>query len=270
MSDTTRRLGPALALEADGRAIGGLGAPPDHQRPSTVEVVPVFLRQAWAEARVRYWRHVRFRSRENEAARDAYAAMEAWEFEGVNARQAWANWRTIPKNLAGRLPARPLRALDLCCGTGQSTAVLAHHLPAGSDILGLEYSPRFVSLARSRTYPTRDGVPAPVRFHAQSVLETFRDTDGTKLVDASVDIVNSCGAVGFHFDPASTEVLADEVARVVRPCGLALIDSGRSGTTPAQVRSIFARRGFAEIHAARSCFVDRELQIAFRRQARVL
>ncbi len=44
-------------------ALSGVsGAPPDHQRPSTAEVVPVFLRQAWAEARVRYWRHVRIRS----------------------------------------------------------------------------------------------------------------------------------------------------------------------------------------------------------------
>jgi SAM-dependent methyltransferase len=263
MNDLTRR--QSIALESEGRSLADTALV--RHRPSTLEVVPVFLRQAWAEARIRHWRHVRFRSRENEAARDAYARMEAWEFESVNARQAWANWRTIPKNLEGRLPPRPVRALDLCCGTGQSTAVLAYHLPAGSDILGLEYSLRFVSLARSRVYLTRDGVRAPVRFRVQSVLETFHDTDGAPVADGSVDLVNSSGAVGFHFDPRSTAALADEVARVVRPGGLALIDSGHSGTPPAEVRAIFARRGFAEVHAARSCFLDRDLQVGFRRRA---
>jgi len=263
MNESTRR--QVIALEAEGSAGGETAFV--HHRPSTLEVVPLVLRQAWAEARIRYWRHVRFRSRENEAARDAYASMETWEFEGVNARQAWANWRTIPKNLDGRVPPRPVRAIDLCCGTGQSTAVLAHHLPAGSDILGLDYSPRFVSLARSRVYLTRAGARAPVRFRAQSVLETFRDTDGAAVADASIDVVNSCGAVGFHFEPRSTAVLADEVARVVRPGGFALIDSGASGTSPAEVRAIFAERGFREVHAARSCFLDRDLQVGFRRQA---
>jgi len=262
MNDFTRR--QAIAIESEGPRLADTAVV--HHRPSTLEVVPVFLRQAWAEARIRYWRHVRFRSRENEAARAAYARMEAWEFEGVNARQAWANWRTIPDNLEGRLPPRPVRALDLCCGTGQSTAVLAHHLGPGSDILGLEYNPRFVSLARSRVYPTREGVPAPVRFRAQSVLETFRDVDGAPVADASVDLVNSAGAVGCHFDLRATAVLADEVARVTRLDGLAFIDSGRSGTSPADVRALFSARGFEEVHSARSCFFDRYLQICFRRR----
>jgi SAM-dependent methyltransferase len=258
--------GRTLALESD----SGLGARrlPHLHKPSALEVVPQFFRQAWHEARIRAWRHIAFRSRENGKARDAYAAMEAWEFEGVNARQAWANWRTIPKNLTGRAPARPVRALDLCCGTGQSTAVLAYHLEPGTRILGLEYSPRFVGVARSRAYLDRDGREARVRFREQSVLETFRDVDGQPIREASVDLVNSSGAVGCHFDRDSTAALAAEVSRVVRPGGLALVDSGHSGTSSRDVRALFASAGFVERHAARSCFLDPYLQICFEKAAR--
>jgi SAM-dependent methyltransferase len=224
--------------------------------------VPLFFRQAWAEARVRAYRQIAFRSRENAKVRDAYAAMETWEFEGVNARQAWANWRTIPKNLEA-VGESPLSAVDLCCGTGQSTAVLAFHLPPGTRILGFDYSSRFVALARSRAYLDRDGREADVRFRAQSVLETLRGISGAPLPDESVDLVNSSGAVGCHFDPASTAALANEVARVVRPGGLALVDSGWSGTSSRDVRALFQARGFEERHAARSCFLDPYLQICF-------
>jgi len=264
MRDELRRDAEAIALPAD----AAVRQPPRHlDPPSTLRVIPEFLRQAWHEARVRRLRHIQFRSRENDKAREAYAAMDPWEFEGINARQAWANWRTIARNLDGRLPRRPLRALDLCCGTGQSTAVIAHHLPPGSEVLGLEYSPRLVGVARSRSYPTASGELLHVRFRAQSVLQPFRDEEGAPVGDGSVDLVNSCGAVGCHFDPEATLALAIEVSRVVRPFGLATIDSGRSGTRPAEVQAIFEGQGFDAIHRARSCFLDPYLQICFRKRA---
>lgn len=259
--DEIPRDGDVIALDG-----GILGRElPVLRPPSALSVVPEFLRQAWHEARIRWLRHIRFRSRENRRAREAYAAMDPWEFEGINARQAWANWRTIAKNLDRRAPVRPARAIDLCCGTGQSTAVLAHHLAPGSEILGLEYSPRLAGMARTRVYLTRHGAPARVVFRAQSVLERFCDEDGVEIPAASIDLVNSSGAVGCHFDAAATETLASEVARVVGPGGLALIDSGRSGTRAADVQRIFEARGFAVVHRARSCFLDPYLQLCFRK-----
>ncbi len=263
MRDELRPDAEAIALPGDAAA---LDLSPHLGPPSTLRVIPEFLRQAWHETRVRRLRHIQFRSRENDKAREAYAAMDPWEFEGINARQAWANWRTIAKNLEGRLPRRPVRALDLCCGTGQSTAVIAHHLAPGSEVLGLEYSPRLAGVARSRSYPTASGELLRVRFRAQSVLEPFRDEEGAPIGDGSVDLVNSCGAVGCHFDPEATRILAAEVARVVRPRGLATIDSGRSGTGPSDVRAIFDSQGFEPIHQARSCFLDPYLQICFRKR----
>jgi SAM-dependent methyltransferase len=225
----------------------------------------VVLRQASHEARLRGLRNIRFRSRHNDQAVRAYSAMDPWEFEGVNARQAWANWRTIPRNLDRRAPNAPVRAVDLCCGTGQSTQVLAYYLAPGSEILGLEYNPRFVTVARGRTYRTREGGPAHVSFHAQSVLEPFRDHSGVPLPAQSVDVVNSSGAVGCHFEKGTTARLAAQVDRVLRPGGLALIDSGRSGTTEDEVRAIFGERGYHVLNRARSCAFDRYLQICLRK-----
>lgn len=102
-------------------------------------IVRISLRQAVGEWTLKWFKHLNFRHGKNEQAVAAYQRMTLEEFDAINARQRWANWRTIPRNLSGRLENRPLRALDLCCGVGQSTEVLAHYLPAGSQILGLEY-----------------------------------------------------------------------------------------------------------------------------------
>jgi hypothetical protein len=72
--------------------------------------------------------------------------------------------------------------------------------------------------------------------------------------------------VGCHFDARTTAVLATEVDRVLRPGGLALIDCGRDGTRPEELRGIFEGRGFRAIHRARSCLFDRYWQVVFRKE----
>jgi SAM-dependent methyltransferase len=228
-------------------------------------VLLVFLRQAFYELRVRLWKKVYFRWRENAAAVRAYCAMTPAELDGINARQRWANWRVLPRNLDGRLPSRPVRAIDLCCGLGDSTEVLAFYLSPGSEILGLEFNPAFVEAARARDYRDENGDPAQVRFRAQSVLETFRGPDGAPVPDASVDLVNSCGAVGCHFDRHATAVLLDEVARVLRPGGLATLDSGPDGTTGMELAALAQARGLIVRHRATSCAFDRFVQLCLQK-----
>lgn len=230
-------------------------------------IVAIAARQAWHEWRIRIATRTSFRHRANDAAVSAYCEMDGDDFAGINARQAWSNWRTIPRNLAGHLPNRPVRIVDLCCGIGESTEVLACYAAPGSSLLGLEYNPRFVGIARERAYRHAEGAPADVRFVAQSVLETFRDEGGAELPAASVDLVNASGAVGCHFDRAASERLAAEVARVLAPGGLALIDSGPAGTPGDDLRGIFARRGFECLGHARSCLVDRYRQLRMRKTA---
>jgi SAM-dependent methyltransferase len=235
------------------------------ERAPATGLLRIVVLQACQELRLRCWRGVGFRSRVREQVERAYRAMEAWELEGVNARQAWANWRTIPRNLGGHAPAGPVRAMDLCCGTGQSTEVLACYLAPGSWILGLESNPRFLAAARARRYRTFAGAPARVEFNVQSVLEPFRDASGARIEDHSMDLVNSSGAVGCHFDAADTARLAREIARVLRPAGLALIDAGRAGTSEPELRDVFGSLGFAVLRRARSCTLDRHPQVCFRK-----
>jgi SAM-dependent methyltransferase len=253
------RSGPTLRISA--RTIGRVGRwrVPEHS------VVLVFLRQAFSEWRVRLLKHAYFRLRENDAALKAYCAMTTADFEGINARQRWANWRIIPRNLNGRLPSRAVKAIDLCCGVGHSTDVLAFYLSPGSEILGLEYNPEFVRAARRRTFKDEDGEAARVRFRAQSVLETFCDTDGTPVADGSVDLVNSCGAVGCHFAPPRTAVLLREIARVLRVGGLATIDAGPDGTSACELTTLAESAGFRVLGRTRSCLFDRFLHVCLQK-----
>jgi SAM-dependent methyltransferase len=228
------------------------------------------LAQMLREAKLKVRRGINFRRRQNAAACAAYDAMAVDDFRLVNIRQAWANWRTIPRNLSGILPARPVFAVDLCCGIGDSAAVLAWYCAPGSQVLGLEWQPEFVREARRRRYGNSAGGPAAVRFRAQSVLDTFCDaSDGpfgeAPLADASVDLVNAGGAVGCHFDAADTARLARECGRVVRPGGWALIDAGAEGTSARQLQSIFADHGFLLCGKARSCPLDRFVQLRLRK-----
>jgi SAM-dependent methyltransferase len=236
-------------------------------REGAEESLPVLiLRQAAAELAVAGLKGLTLRSGRNASDALLYGAMSVEEFEAVNARQRWANWRTIPRNLEGRLPDAPLRALDLCCGTGRSTQVLAWCLPAGSEILGLELSPRLTRAAAARAYRTRRGGPAAVRFRVQSVLERFRDAGGAPVPDASLDLVNSSGALGVHFDDEDLLRVAAEVRRVLKPGGLATIDAGGLGESFERTSLLFAR-GFELVGWARSCALDRYPQLCLRRTA---
>lgn len=223
----------------------------------------LFLRQAWAELRVTLRSRPNFRENQNAQAVRAYCAMSVAEFQDINARQRWANWRSIPRNIEGRLPARPCRAVDLCAGVGDSAEVLAYHLPAGSEILGLEYNPAFVRTARARVYLDAAGRPVKAAFRAQSVLEEFRDAQGARLPDAGVDLVNSCGALAINFDEAALDALAAEIARVLGPGGLACIDSMAKGPDKERMIAVFRRHRFELLGSARSCFLDRFTQLCF-------
>lgn len=225
----------------------------------------IFLMQAWTEWRLRWFGSLNFRRRENENARAAYERMGVGDFEWINARQRWANWRTIPRSLNGLLPSRPIFALDLCCGTGHSTEVLSCYLPEGSRILGIEYNPEFVAAARRRRYLHRDGGECEVTFRVQSVLDALRDDKGELIADASVDLVGSVGAIGHHFGTEALEKLASELRRVIRPGGFATIDLGMPGPRRARNLRAFESAGFELIRTTSSSVLDPHLQVCLRR-----
>jgi len=225
------------------------------------------MRAAVRELLLRTSRRINFRRRQNPDACAAYDAMQIDEFTAINALQAWANWRTIPRNLSGQLVDEPVVAIDLCSGVGDSTAVLAYYCAPGSRIIGYEFNARFVEHARKRRCVNRLGRPADVEFLTQNVLETFRTADGRRVPDRSVDLVNASGAVGCHFDLAATQLLARECGRVVRPGGLALIDAGRGGADAKELTTAFHAVGFRVVRQARSCIIDRGNQLCLRKPA---
>jgi SAM-dependent methyltransferase len=218
-------------------------------------MVASFIKQFVAETHL-FLRGIKLRLRSNQAAVASYLRLNAQQLEQVNLRQAWANWRSIPKALSGNVPQRPLRVLDLCCGIGQSTAVLAHYLPTGSAILGVDVNPAFVERARTAEYRSRSGAPADVQFVAGSVLETWKDASGRELPGNSVDAVHCIGALGEHFNYADRTRVASEAWRVLRRDGVAIVDArGRKGREKTQ--RIFSRAGFVHKTSVRSCGLDR-------------
>jgi len=224
----------------------------------------VILRQAFWELWIFLARGIQFRQNRNCRAREEYAKMSLNEFENINLRQNWANWRTIPKNLATCLESdQPVKAIDLCCGSGNSTEVLAYYLPAGSEILGLEYNPQFVEMARIRMYRNRSEGRCSVHFHTQSVLDPFSDEKGVQIQTASFDVVNASGAFGHHFAPREAAIVVGEIRRILKPDGFAMIDTGKKGTDKKSLIEIFSSLGFEQINAAKSCWIDRHEQLCF-------
>ena len=131
------------------------------------------------------------------------------EFDAINGPQAWANWRTIPRALHNHVPDRPLRVLDLGCGTGSSTMVLACYCPADSHITGYEIAAPMLTIANWREYRHKSGAPAMVDFVGQAL------TDRLPEADASVDLVNASGVIGHHLTPETIGPLIAELGRVL-------------------------------------------------------
>ena len=211
----------------------------------------------WRAERALARRGVHFRTTDVAALAAAYAAMSDGEFDAINGRQDWANWRTIPRSLSGHVPDRPLRVLDLGCGSGGSTRVLAFYCPAGSRVIGYELAAPLVEIARRRTYAHRSGRPADVTFGCQAVTEPLPDPDG------SVDVVNASGVVGHHLDAATVRPLIGELKRALRPGGVALLDVGPP-LGDAALSAIMTAAGFARLGYRRSCFLDRTGQVIYR------
>jgi SAM-dependent methyltransferase len=227
------------------------------------QVLAVCWRQ-WRTERQLARRGVLFRDTNFDRVVAAYTAMSPAEFDAINGRQDWANWRTIPRALSRHVPDRPLRVLDLGCGTGGSTHVLAFYCPAGSHITGYEFAEPLVAFARRREYGGKDGRPAQVDFICQGVTETLRNGDGSLLPAASVDLVNASGVIGHHLRPETVGPLIAELGRVLRDDGVLMLDVGP--TLPgAALRAILSTAGFACKGHFRSWFGDTTGEMVFQR-----
>jgi SAM-dependent methyltransferase len=226
-------------------------------------ILAVCWRQ-WRAERDLARRGIHFRSTDQDQITAAYAAMTPGEFDAINGRQDWANWRTIPRCLSGNVPDIPLRMLDLGCGTGGSTRVLAFHAPAGSHITGYELAEALMAIARGRPYCDRAGQQVRVDFRCQGVTEPWRDIHGDRVADASVDVVNASGVVGHHLDARSIQPLTAELRRILRPEGIAMLDVGPTLGEP-QLTRIIEGAGFQKLGHWRSWWLDPTGQVVYQK-----
>jgi SAM-dependent methyltransferase len=235
----------------------------DIRRNGPGHILRVCWRQ-WRAERELARRGVQFRTTDPTTAQAAYTAMTQGEFDAINGRQDWANWRTIPRALNGQVPDRPLRVLDLGCGTGGSTRVLAFYCPADSHITGYELATPLVDIARQREYRHRSGQPGDVTFVCQGVTETLREPDRRPIPDLSVDLVNASGVVGHHLNEQTIRPLAAELKRVLAEGGIAQLDVGPTLSDHA-LTQIMKSFGFRRLTRRRSWIFDPTGQVVFHR-----
>jgi SAM-dependent methyltransferase len=229
--------------------------------------LPGVVWRQWRAERALGRRGVHFRTTDVAALASAYAAMSPAEFDAINGRQDWANWRTIPRALSGHVPDRPLRVLDLGCGTGGSTRVLACYCPPGSRIIGYELAAPLVEVARRRQYAHHTGQPAEVSFCCQGVTETLREPQGEPVAAGSVDVVNASGVVGHHLSQVTVRPLIEELRRVLRPGGVALLDVGPT-LAAGPLEECMRAAGFEALGRRRSWLLDPTGQVVFQAPAR--
>jgi len=135
------------------------------------------------------------------------------------------------------LEGSPARVLDLCCGTGDLTRHLARLASAGTEIVGLDYSPGMLEIAQPKLNAAN--LQRPVRL-------VVGDATAMEFPDGAFDAVG----IAFAFrnltwrNPLRDRALG-EVRRVLRPGGRFVI------VETSQPAGFGVRAGF---HAYLKCF----------------
>src|SRR5215831_9127959 len=159
------------------------------------------LRQFKTERNLRR-RHISYRTTQAVRVAEAYGSMSEGEFDAINGPQEWQNRRFIPRVIQSLGLNGPVTAVDLGCGSGQSSQVLGSQLPPGSTLLGYDICDRLLARASRRTYHDVRGAPLKARFINQSIAQPLNDPVGRRLDAGSVGLIHAAGVVGHHLTEA--------------------------------------------------------------------
>jgi len=215
-------------------------------------------------------RHVNYRVTEPARIAKAYRSMSHDEFNSINGPQEWQNQRLIPRVIQSLRLRKPVLAVDLGCGSGQSSQVLGSQLPSGSTLLGYDICDGLLIRASYRSYRDIRGGPLKTRFINQSIALPLHDPEGRLLEAGSVGLVHAAGVVGHHLTEADLGAMAVEIARVLVPTGSAVLDAGPA-MPRARLQEILAAHGFAVTDTLRAlpCASHHVLVFQLRRTLRV-
>jgi demethylmenaquinone methyltransferase / 2-methoxy-6-polyprenyl-1,4-benzoquinol methylase len=129
-------------------------------------------------------------------------------------------WRRRAADLAA-VPADG-RALDVATGTGDLALELARRLGPAGDVIGTDFSPRMLELARAKTATLEAGRCGRVEFELANALELPYPDDHFDAATVGF------GARNF----SSLERGLDEMARVVKPGGRVVVLEITTPTRP--------------------------------------
>ncbi|MCK4547882.1 MAG: methyltransferase domain-containing protein [Candidatus Eisenbacteria sp.] len=132
----------------------------------------------------------------------------------VNCPERVAGWHKLPFGFRRLGDLRGKRVLDLCCGMGITTTVLAEH---GARVSGMDISPRMIEIARRNL--SVHGVDDRADVSAMSA-------EALEFEDETFDLL--FGFVGLHH--LQPELAGREAARVLKPGGKAVYIDPISGS----------------------------------------
>jgi len=221
------------------------------------------LRQFMTERSLRK-RHICYRTTEPTRITEAYRSMSEDEFDSINGPQEWQNTRFIPRIIQSLRLREPVLAVDLGCGSGQSSQILGSQLRPGSTLLGYDICDRLLARAAHRTYRDILGTPLKARFMNQSIAQPLNDPSGRRLDAGSVGLIHAAGVVGHHLTEADVGAMAAEIARVLAPTGSAVLDAGPA-MPRASLQEILAAYGFAVWDTLRAVPCASHHMLVFRR-----
>jgi SAM-dependent methyltransferase len=199
-----------------------------------------------------------------------FAGLRGKDFYEYNLPQMWVERRQIPSAIDGRIPVRGAVVLDLGCGPGTSTEVLAHFADPSWTIVGYELTEHLAAEAKARSergeFVNCRGERVPARFVCQDISRPLRAPGGGLIAEGSVDFAVSGGVVGLYMNARSVTRLAQELARVVRPGGFAALDTGPA-VGGRLLREVMARAGFGFVATCRSFVIEPRPKLVFVRHA---
>lgn len=200
---------------------------------------------------------------------EGFGALRGADFDEYNLPQVWVERRQIPQAVHGRVPMRDAVVLDLGCGPGTSTEVLAYFADPSWTIIGYDLVEHSIKAARERAarggFRSRAGTVIHPLFECQNIAQPLL-LRGQPLKEGTVDFVISGGVVGLYLRPADVEKLIRDLRRIVKPGGYVALDSGPS-VPPETLRAIARENGLAFRTIAKSFWIEPRPKLVFQREA---